>query len=223
MNRIKRIIRNNHKVLRIVSYIYRLFGLNYVKGRKSVKISLDGAFVKKCFIDCKGYNNKIIIENGCRLRNCKIIIRGNNNILHIKNDCVGNHLNVWLQDEGSSIYIGNNTWFNSNCHLACIEGKKISIGKECLFSNDVTFRTGDSHSIINEQNKRINPSSDISVGSHVWAGNKVTILKGSIVGDDSIIGTGAIVTGKMYKSNSLLVGIPAKVVKSNVNWDSKNI
>lgn len=223
MNRLKRVIRKNEKLLRMVSFIYRLFGLNYVKGRRGVKLLLDGAFVKKSFIDCKGYNNKIIIENGCRLKNCKVIIRGNNNILHIKSDCVGNDLSVWLQDEGSSIYIGNNTWFTGNCHLACIEGKKISIGEKCLLSSEVTFRTGDSHSIVNENNQRINPSADIVVGSHVWIGNKVIILKGSVIGDDSIIGTGTIVTGKKYRTNSLLVGIPAKIIKSDVNWKSENI
>ena len=92
-----------------------------------------------------------------------------------------------------------------------------------MLTREVTFKTGVSPSIVNENDQRINPSADIIVGTHVWIGNRAIILKGSVIGDNSIIGTGTIITGKKYGTNSLIAGIPSKIIKSDVNWKSENI
>ena len=64
-----------------------------------------------------------------------------------------------------------------------------------MFSNDIEFRTGDSHSIVDlDTRKRINYSQNIHVGNHVWIGSRSIILKGVNIGNNSIIGTGSIVT-----------------------------
>ena len=96
-------------------------------------------------------------------------------------------------------------------HIACIEGKKVHIGERCLFSDSITFRTGDSHSILDNSGKRINKAKDITIGDRVWIGQQVTVLKGTPVGANSIVGTGSLLTGKMYDSNSIIAGVPAKV------------
>lgn len=98
-------------------------------------------------------------------------------------------------------------------HLAGIEGTSIIIGTYCLFSSDIIFRTSDSHSILNKAGERINYSKSIEINDHVWFGNKTTINK------DSIVATGAIVTRQFNESNVILVGIPAAIIKKEVNWD----
>lgn len=122
-----------------------------------------------------------------------------------------------------AIEIGNHTHITGSTHIACIEGKTVSIGEKCLFAQDITLRIGDSHSILNEQGLRTNPSDDIEIKSHVWVGHKVTILKGSVIGEDCVIGTSSVVTGKVYQKGSMLVGIPAKVIKEKISWCPETI
>ncbi len=80
------------------------------------------------------------------------------------------------------------------------------------------FRNTDSHAILdNKTGKRINPAESIEIGDRVWFGNRTTILKGVKIDDDCIVATGAIVT-RNVPANSIVAGIPAKVVKSDISW-----
>ena len=54
-------------------------------------------------------------------------------------------------------------------------------------------------------------------------GQQVIVLKGSTVGADSIVGTGSLLTGKTYDSNSVIAGSPAKIVKQHVSWDPRTL
>ena len=51
----------------------------------------------------------------------------------------------------------------------------------------------------------------------------VKIGKNVRIGSDNIIGWGSIVTKSFESSNQLLVGSPAKVVKTGVRWDGRTI
>ena len=51
------------------------------------------------------------------------------------------------------------------------------------------------------------------MGKNVWIGANVTVLPGVTIGDNSVIGAGAVVTRNVPK-NCLAVGVPA-VVKKN--------
>ena len=92
-----------------------------------------------------------------------------------------------------------------------------------MFSTDVVFRTGDSHSILDrESGLRINPSKSIRVRDKVWFGNKTIVLKGVEIQSECIVGTGAVVT-KSIPSNSIVAGNPAKIIKNNVKWDIQRL
>jgi acetyltransferase-like isoleucine patch superfamily enzyme len=53
----------------------------------------------------------------------------------------------------------------------------------------------------------------VTIGSDVWIGAGVRILAGVSIGNRVVIGAGSVVT-KDIPSNSLAVGVPARVVKS---------
>ena len=59
-------------------------------------------------------------------------------------------------------------------------------------------------------------ASEIRIGNDVWLGANVTILPGVTIGDNVIVGAGAVVT-KDIPDNSLAVGVPARVVKEIEN------
>lgn len=57
----------------------------------------------------------------------------------------------------------------------------------------------------------------VYIGDHVWIGERAMILKGVNIGEGAIIAAGAIVT-KDVLSHTLVAGVPAKIVKKDVNW-----
>ena len=183
---------------------------------------MGGVFARHTHVKNNGKNNRLILEEGCRIYDSQIQFWGENNIVKIEHDCVLKNVDMWISD-GGVVEIGHNTHFSGKTHIACIEGKKVHIGKRCLFSDTITFRTGDSHSILDSEGERINKAKDIIIGDHVWIGQQVIILKGSTVGADSIVGTGSLLTGKTYNSNSVIAGSPAKIVKRCVSWDPRTI
>ena len=57
-----------------------------------------------------------------------------------------------------------------------------------MLSSQMDIRTTDSHSIISlETKQRLNQASDIKIGKHVWLGNGCRVLKGAVIGDNSVI------------------------------------
>lgn len=216
--KLKKYIREHEIFMDFLAKIYRFFALNSIKGSYHLNITWQGVFAKHCKIINHGKNNTVNIGKGCRLNHCKIQLFGDNNIVNIDSDCVGNELDLWVSDS-SVVSIGHNTHFAGTIHIACIEGRSVTIGDRCLFSNDITFCTGDSHSILNDKGERINSAADIQIGNHVWIGHQVIVLKGAEIGDESIIGTRALVTGKKFGNNVILAGSPAKVIKTNVTWN----
>lgn len=130
---------------------------------------------------------------------------------------------LWLEGNGCIIEIGENTFIGHHTHLACTEDNSILIlGNDCMLSSYVQVRTGDSHSILNLKGERINKARSVYIGHHCWLGEGCKVLKGVNLGKDVVVSTGAIVT-KSFDNNVLLGGIPAKIIKEEIKWDSKKL
>lgn len=52
----------------------------------------------------------------------------------------------------------------------------------------------------------------IIIGDNCWIGAKATILDGTVIGNGCIIAAGSVVTGQ-FPDNSIIVGIPARIIK----------
>ena len=210
----------------ILSRIYRLLGRNVTVVTKGNIFHINNAFAKGCRFVIRGTNNIVEIESGLtRLRNTAITVSGSNNHIIVMGG--GNLVNVHLhiEDSGGEIILKRHVTISGLTEIAVIEGKRIVIGEDCLLSANIFFRTGDSHSILDQTTgKRINPSKDIEIGDHVWIGNDVKILKGVCVGGHSIIGTGAILTGGNYPSHSIIGGIGhGNVLRTSIDWCPQRI
>lgn len=100
----------------------------------------------------------------------------------------------------------------------------LKIGKDCMLSSNITFRSADGHTIFDfDSGGVINDSKPIIIGNHVWIGAGCTILKGSLVSDNTIIGTESLVRSQILEKNVAIAGIPAKIVKTNIGWDRARI
>lgn len=121
--------------------------------------------------------------------------------------------------DGCNISIENNAtlkigsgYINSNSHINCFNN--IIIGRDVAISEEVMIRDSDNHDILRNGYVKSKP---IKIGNHVWIGLRAIILKGVTIGNDSIIGAGAVVT-KDVPPNCLVVGTPAKIIRRNINW-----
>lgn len=113
--------------------------------------------------------------------------------------------------KNSKLILGSG-FFNSNIKIRCHE--KIEIGEDVAISHDVTIMDSDAHEGLWEGYEKTKP---IKVGNHVWIGTRVTILKGVTIGDNAIIAAGSVVT-KDVPNNTIVAGVPAKIIKTNINW-----
>lgn len=206
-------------LVKVLCFIYNVPFL--AANRRNIQLS--DCLVRKCKARINGQNNHLEIHDYSKLYKCRFHVTGDNNIILIEKQCSLNGLEIWIEDDNNLVKIGNHTSCEGNVHLACIEGQQIIVGSDCMMSADIVIRVGDSHSIIDTDGKRINPSKSICIGNHVWIGNNAKIMKGVSIADNSIIGSGAIVTKTSEEAGSVIVGNPAKVVKSGVSWNRKRI
>lgn len=197
---------------------------NCIKGGRHNSFKMGVVLRKKCKIKIEGTNNTIIVEDFSRLINSNIYIHGNNNIISIGPRCYLYKADFYIEDDGCEIRLGTHISIDGATHFAAIEGRKIFVGNDCMFSQNIFVRTGDAHSILDlETRKRINPSKNVSIGNHCWIGMNSTIMKGTRIGDNSIVGAGAILSGDFIDGNCVIAGIPGRIIKSNIDWCRKRI
>lgn len=112
-------------------------------------------------------------------------------------------------DCGKNIHIGKNVFINSNCHFQDQGG--ITIGDGTLIGHCVVLATIDhDYAPENRKNEHIRP---IIIGKNVWIGSHAMITAGVTIGDGAIIAGGAVVTADV-PANTMVGGVPAKVIKS---------
>ncbi len=203
----------------LVARVYNRLSLrNKINIGKANTLNTGFTLFKKVKIHVIGKGNQITIEDFAVLHNCSIYIHGDNNKIAIGKRCSLRETEFYVEDSNNVISLGAHTSIHGKTHLAAIEGTKILIGDDCMFSSNVHFSTGDSHSIVNLDNKRINPSQDIKIGNHVWVGTKVTCLKNTEIADNCIVAATATVCGKHLTPNCIIGGVPAKILKTDINW-----
>lgn len=119
---------------------------------------------------------------------------------------------VVLQNNAKLI-LGDGSFINVDSKVYCSE--LIDIGNNTFIGEEVIIRDSDEHTVIREDYTKTSP---IKIGNHVWIGMRSIILKGVTIGDNSIIAAGSVVT-RDVPANSLVAGVPAKVIKTGVNWE----
>ena len=207
---------------------YLRYGKVVVDGQNNnIRIGNASTLTGGCSFRIIGNNNTVKIGQNSSLLGFSIYILGNNNHITIGNNVSVVLTSLHIEESENSVVIGNCTTFhgrdNSIIELALDEGTSIKIGEDCMISNDVCFRSSDSHSILNENGERINPAGDIVISNHVWIGMRSLILKNTVISANCIIGAGSICNKDYKKDNCLIAGNPAKIIKEKVNWSRERL
>lgn len=219
MCKLKELMKRYPFLMDVVAFIYNILRRNN-SWKYHKTITLRGAFLNNVNFRIKGKNNKIIIGRKARLNCCAINILGNNcSIIIGGGSTIISNTSFWCQDDNCRIVIGEDFTMESG-HIASTEGEQITIGNDCMFSNDIEIRNGDSHSIIKANtDERINWAKPVTIGNHVWLTAHVRVLKGSCIADNSIVANSCIVTHKLETPHSIYGGNPVKLLKSDIDWD----
>lgn len=117
---------------------------------------------------------------------------------------------------GFNIEIGNNFYANFDCVM--LDGGGISIGNNVLFGPRVGIYTSN-HAI--DAKERIAGgcyAKPVRIGNNVWVGASVNINQGVTIGDNSIIGSGSVIT-KDIPANVIAAGVPCKVIREITEAD----
>ena len=128
---------------------------------------------------------------------------------------------------GRFVWVGDGT--KIRCHEGVVEiGAKTVMGQECTISAYQNVRIGEQcviadramfidfdHGIV-EVERPIRQQGiykrDVRVGANVWVGYGACFLRGTTVGDNSVIGTNTIVT-RDIPANAVVAGAPARIVR----------
>ncbi|MCE9613205.1 MAG: acyltransferase [Lentisphaerae bacterium] len=114
-----------------------------------------------------------------------------------------------------SITVGDHTFIGNGSTLSA--AREIRIGAHCLLSALVRVHDNDGHPLDPERRRRHEPiradeAAPVIIEDNVWIGAGATILKGVRIGQDAVVGTGAVVTTDV-PAGAIVAGNPARVVK----------
>jgi len=113
-----------------------------------------------------------------------------------------------------TVRLGTNVFVNSSSRIVAHES--IEIGDNVVIASGVSVLDHDHRTHVADGHLVVEnfefTSSPIRIGSNVWLGDKVTVLKGVTIGDDVIVGANAVVT-RDVESGTVVGGIPAAVIR----------
>lgn len=123
----------------------------------------------------------------------------------------GGSIEIQARYNNSFINIGSKVSTNNNIFLCA--ANYIEIGNNTLIGQNVIIMDHEAHGILPQDRRKIGMIGKVVLGKNVWVGNNVSILKNSEIGDNSIIATGAVVSGK-FPANVIIGGVPARIIKN---------
>jgi acetyltransferase-like isoleucine patch superfamily enzyme len=224
-------------ILVLCSFFFRLksivFGVYFKSGKAEIKFSI---IFFKSFLKIKGVSNTFKVSGGCEkshfmisgnnnviqatnatIINTSIVISGSNNLVSLEDGVILRKGDVIVRGNNCKIHIGKKTTFGGVRIINVGVNNAINIGMNCLFADHIEIWASDTHSIFDQEGNFINPEKPITIGNNVWVGSHVKILKGVVIGDNSIIGMNTMVTKDILPA-TLNAGNPIRVLKNDVKW-----
>ena len=183
----------------------------------------------------KNISDKIFIGHHVKIYEKKLLTIGSKSKIHdgvridalsqdgviIGESCVIGHDTIieatgGLSNIGKGLRIGNRTTFNNDCFFGAAGG--IIIGDDVVAGQYVRFHS-ENHNY-NDLNMLIKDQGvthkGIKIGNDCWIGSGAVFLDGAELGNGCVVAANAVVT-KAFPDNSVIAGVPAKIVKVRQN------
>jgi acetyltransferase-like isoleucine patch superfamily enzyme len=131
------------------------------------------------------------------------------------------------------VKLGRWSWIGHRCKIRVHEGEfslgaksvmgqectvsayqHVAIGRECIIADRVMMIDFDHGMVETERPIRDQGiyKRDVNVGHNVWIGYGACLLRGVSVGENSVIGTSAVVT-RPVPANAVVAGVPARLIR----------
>lgn len=156
----------------------------------------------------KGAETVLPAQTGC-------FILGKNSTVNFYDSIILSSGTVCRIDDNASIRFGSGFSCNNGCFIR--SSCSIIFGHDVLIGWNVSINTSDGHKIFKDGTTQ--PiDGEIVVGNHVWIASYSSIGKNSEIGDNCIVGQMSLVNKKFTDQNCLICGIPAKIARTNIDW-----
>lgn len=190
----------------------------------------------KFFLKSKGIifcGRSVIIEHGYKIvANSSLILEDNVqiNALSIDGISFGRNVSVGkgtiiictgvINNKGCGLKVGDYTGIGAQSFLSCQGG--INIGSDVIIGPGLKMFSENHNYLSDELPIRLQGENrkGIIIGNNCWFGSNVTVLDGVKVGDGCVIAAGSLLT-KSIPPNSIVAGIPAKVIKSRISFPNE--
>lgn len=191
---------------------------NYSDDRGNEIIAPEG--LKNVQVEFLGSNNKLIIDPKSQIHHAQIFFPANGAVCIVNQTSYTGRIRV---GNNCLVSVGNKVTCTGAAFIYTAENTAVILGDDIMLASQIQIRSEDSHAIYDvESGNRLNISKNIVIGEHVWISESTTVLSGSRIGSGSVVGTKSVIKGS-HPNNSLIVGVPCRVVKKNIAWERPNI
>ena len=161
-------------------------------------------------------NSRLYLNGNAHIGQNNILSKRNKTIIELKNNAtfkINGRVNIGMggviSANSGTLVIGSGS-LGCDSFINCVN--RIDIGNNFLFSREVIIRDDDGHKIIRDNYISSKP---VSIGNNAWFCERVTVLKGSTIGDNVVVGFGTIIKGVI--KNNVCVGNKTENFTININ------
>lgn len=132
----------------------------------------------------------------------------------------GNHIRIHSRASirnAQNITMGNNVRITMDCCIWAEKNSRIVFGSNVLVGPGVKIFSGNHGTVLNNVPMvfQERTEADIIIGNDVWIGANSVITSGIIIDDGAIVAAGSVVTKSVLK-NTIVGGVPAKLIKNRI-------
>ena len=109
---------------------------------------------------------------------------------------------------GGRLEVGDGTMLNFGADISAT--RSVKIGMDCHIGTHAIIIDNDFHDPLDRL--RMPEPKPVAIGNRVWIGNRVIVLPGVTIGDDAVVGAGAVVTSDV-PPRTIVAGNPARILR----------
>ena len=136
----------------------------------------------------------------------KVVFKGKANIGH------GSKISV---SADGYLELGSNFSISAESTVVC--NREIIIGDSFLSSWENLIMDTDFHKIMKDE-RVTNADLPIRIGNNVWLGCRSTILKGTIIPDNTVVAACSIIYKEFQDTHTIIGGNPVRQLKTGIDW-----